>query len=82
MRRLPAAVNRLPLHVRLSAEIEALEPAERQVLSLCLLDELTPLEAAGALKRPVREIERTLVETLARLGAVVRRGRRSARRAA
>jgi DNA-directed RNA polymerase specialized sigma24 family protein len=84
MRRLPAAVSRLPLHVRASAEIEALQPLERQVLALCLIEQLTPLEAAGALHMPVGELERTLASTLDRIAAAVAapRGRRTSKRAA
>ena len=87
MRRLPATVSRLPLHVRIAAEIEALEPRERQVLALCLVEELTPLEAAGALHLPVREVERTLATVLTRIAAATAataasRSRRASRRVA
>jgi DNA-directed RNA polymerase specialized sigma24 family protein len=84
MRRLPADVSRLPLHVRAAAEIEALEPRERQVLALCLIEKLTPLEAAGALHMPVGELERTLASTLEQVAAALAspRARRTAKRAA
>ena len=55
--RLPKQVDRLPVRVRLAAAIESLPEAERLVLSLRLLDGLSPLEAAGALKLEVREVE-------------------------
>lgn len=71
MRRLPVAVSRLPLHVRAAAEIEALQPRERQVLALCLVEQLTPLEAAGTLHMPVGELERTLASTLDRIAAAL-----------
>jgi DNA-directed RNA polymerase specialized sigma24 family protein len=84
MRRLPAAVSRLPLHVRAAAEIEALQPRERQVLALCLVEQLTPLEAAGALHMPVGELERTLASTLEQVAAALAtpRARRTAKWAA
>jgi DNA-directed RNA polymerase specialized sigma24 family protein len=84
MRRLPADVNRLPLQVRAAAEIEALEPRERQVLTLCLIEQLTSLEAAGVLHMPVGELERTLASTLDRIAAALAapRTRRNAKRAA
>ena len=85
MSRLPAAVNRLPLHVRAAAEIEALAPRNRQVLALCLLERLTPLEAAGALRMSVRELERTLASTLEQVAAALaapRARRTHAKRAA
>ena len=84
MRRLPAAVSRLPLQVRAAAEIETLQPREREVLALCLIEQLTPLEAAGALHMPVGELERTLASTLDRITAAlaVPRTRRIAKRAA
>lgn len=55
--RLPKQVDRLPVRVRLAAAIESLPEAERLVLSLRLLEGLSPLEAAGALKLEVREVE-------------------------
>ena len=55
--RLPDAVRRLPLRVRLAAAIERLPDAQRLVLALRLLDGLSTLEAAGALKLSAREVE-------------------------
>ena len=55
--RLPKQVDRLPVRVRLAAAIESLPEAERLVLSLRLLEGLSPIEAAGALKLEVREVE-------------------------
>ena len=84
MRRLPAAVSRLPLHVRAAAEIETLPPLERQALALCLVEQLTPLEAAGVLHMPVGKLERTLASALDRVAAALAapRTRRIAKRAA
>ncbi len=84
MRRLPAEVNRLPLRIRVAAEIESLSPRERHVLTLCLIEQLTPLEAAAVLHMPAAELERSLASTLDRLAAVLpaRRTRRAAKRAA
>lgn len=55
--RLPEQVHRLPARVRLAAAIESLPETERLVLSLRLLEGLSPIEAAGALKLEVREVE-------------------------
>jgi DNA-directed RNA polymerase specialized sigma24 family protein len=43
---------------RVVAALEALPEPERLVLSLRLLDGLSPLEAAGALQLSAREVER------------------------
>jgi DNA-directed RNA polymerase specialized sigma24 family protein len=56
-KRLPMAVRRLPLRVRLAASIERLPEAQRLVLALRLLDGLSAVEAAGALKLTAREVE-------------------------
>ena len=69
MSRLPATVRRLPLAVRVTAAVEKLPRRERQVLSLMLLEHLTPLEAAGALRLSARVVEHTYanaLETIAR----------------
>ena len=66
--RLPGAVGRLPLRVRLAAAIERLPETQRLVLALRLLDGLSTIEAAGALKLTTRDIESrytTALETLA-----------------
>jgi DNA-directed RNA polymerase specialized sigma24 family protein len=63
-RRLPSGVNRLPERVRLAAAIEVLPERDRQVLALRLVEQLTPLEAAGALKLTVREIEHRYATSL------------------
>jgi DNA-directed RNA polymerase specialized sigma24 family protein len=55
--RLPGDVRRLPLRVRLAAAIERLPESQRLVLALRLLDGLTTVEAAGALKLSVLEVE-------------------------
>jgi len=84
MRRLPEAVTRLPERVRVDAAIEALEPAERNVLALLLIERLTPLEAAGVLRMTVRNVEQTLESLLVRIDAEtgVSRSRRAQRRTA
>ncbi len=84
MSRLPAAVNALPEQVRVAAAIEKLETRERHVLELVLLERLTTLETAGALRLTVREVERLLTTALecvaAEAGCAL--GRRTQRRAA
>jgi len=84
MRRLPTAVQKLPPHVRVSAAIEKLEDRERDVLALLLLERLSPLEAAGALRLSVRQVESSFqlaIETLSsEFGS--RTASRSLRRAA
>jgi len=71
------AVTRLPLRVRLAAAIERLPESERLVVALRVLDGLSAIEAAGALKLTTREVESRLasaLETLAgELGASLRR---------
>ncbi len=59
-RRLPAAVRRLPTRVRLAAALEALPEHDRLILALRLLEGLTALEAAGALRMGAREVEQRL----------------------
>lgn len=54
---LPPIVRKLPLRVRMQAAIEKLEPLERQVLSLMVVEGLTALEAAGALSLSKRTVE-------------------------
>jgi len=84
MRRLPAAVDHLPEQVRIAAAIEMLETRERHVLELVLLERLTTLETAGALRLTVRDVERLLANALERIaaeaGGVL--GRRTQRRVA
>ena len=63
-RRLPVAVRRLPLRVRLAAAIERLPEAQRMVLALRLLDGLSTIEAAGALKLTARDVESRFASAL------------------
>jgi len=74
-RRLPDDVLRLPERVRLAAALEALPDQDRLVLAMRLLEGLSALEAAGALRCPAREVEQryqAALLTLAReLGARV-----------
>lgn len=75
--RLPVAVQRLPFRVRLAAAIERLPESQRLVLAMRLLDGLSTIEAAGALKLTTREVDAryaAALETLAgELGAALRR---------
>jgi len=84
MRRLPTAVDALPEQVRVAAAIERLETRERHVLELVLLERLTTLETAGALRLHVRDVERLLATALERIAAEAGRApaRPRARRAA
>jgi len=83
MSRLPATVRRLPARVRVAAAIEALEPEARRVLTLRLVEGLSALETAGALRLPARRVERLLIEALERIVAeTASRPRRAQRRAA
>ncbi|MCC6652601.1 MAG: hypothetical protein IT348_15725 [Candidatus Eisenbacteria bacterium] len=57
MKRSVPSVEKLPMRIRVTAAIEKLADRERQVLSLLLLERLTPIEAAGALRLTVRQVE-------------------------
>lgn len=48
----------------MAAAIEALPETDRLVLTLCLLEGLTLLEAAGALQLTVRETERRMTTAM------------------
>lgn len=84
MRRAPAGVDRLPENVRVDAALEALDPRDRHVLALLLMERLTPLEVAGALRMTVRQVEQAFELALGRVAAeaVAARPRRAARRVA
>ena len=56
-RRLPLPVSRLPQRIRLAAAIEAMPERDRHLLMLRLLEGLSVLETAGALRITVREVE-------------------------
>ena len=62
--RVPAAVRRLPARVLAAAAIERLPQRSRLVLSLRLLEGLTPLEAAGAMRTTVSVIEREYADAI------------------
>ncbi len=66
-RRLPLRVNRLPQRIRLAAAIEALPERDRLVLMLRLLEGLSVLETAGALRITVREVEQRSASSLVAL---------------
>lgn len=75
-----SASSRAALLRRLRSGIESLDPRERQVLALLLVERLTVLEAAGALHvtmREVGEIYATALQRLAR-GSGVRAMRKAA----
>jgi DNA-directed RNA polymerase specialized sigma24 family protein len=68
MKRLPALVAQLPVRVRLAAAIEALPVNERTVLALRLVEGLSTLETAGALRlhtSTVTRLERAALRRLA-----------------
>lgn len=67
MSHLPDDVRRLPPRVRLAAALEALPEADRLVLALRLLEGLSSLETAGALRISVNEVEKRLSAATARL---------------
>lgn len=67
--RLPRAVRALPVRIRLAAAVEALAGIDRLVLSLSLLEGMSVLEIAGALKLRAREVEQRRVGAL---GAITR----------
>jgi DNA-directed RNA polymerase specialized sigma24 family protein len=69
MRRLPTAVKALPESVRVDAAIEALPTRDRHVLTLLLVERLTPIEAAGVLHMTVRQVELSLEQLLARIAS-------------
>ena len=72
-RRLPLTVSRLPQRIRLAAAIEALPERDRHLLMLRLLEGLSALETAGALRITVREEEQryaALLHGLAREAGV------------
>ncbi len=56
--RAPSAVGEAPTREQVAAALAALPELERVVLSLQLLEGLTTLEAAGALRLTTREVER------------------------
>lgn len=62
--RLPSRVRSLPTRVRLAAAIDALPETDRLVLSMRLLEGLSTLEAAGALRLTVREVEKRMATAL------------------
>ena len=74
-----AAVRRLPTRVLAAAAIEKLPERSRLVLSLRLLEGLTPLETAGALRTTVSVIEREYVDALRTIAASLGSGRPNAR---
>ncbi len=84
MRRKVAGVERLADSVRVDAALEALDPRDRHVLALLLMERLTPLETAGALRMTVRQVEQTFELALSRIAEEtgVARSRRTLRRAA
>jgi DNA-directed RNA polymerase specialized sigma subunit len=76
----PAASRRTALVRRMNEAIDLLSERERQVLALLLVERLTVLEAAGALKISMREVGEVYATALQRLarGTGVRALRRAA----
>ena len=74
-------VSAVALRERVAAVLDALPERDRLVLSLRLVDGLSALEAAGALRASAREVEERTVAVLRGLAAVIG-GRRALRRAA
>ena len=70
--RLPSRVRQLPTRVRLAAAIEALPETDRLVLSLRLLDGLSMVEAAGALRLSASEIDKRTTAALLALSQELR----------
>ena len=66
--------------VRVLEAIDELEPRERHVLALLLVERLTVLEAAGALRMSMREVGEVYATALQRLARGA--GLRSMRKAA
>ncbi len=64
MSRLPRDVRELPVRVRLMAALDALPETDRLVLSLYLLEGLSPLEIAGALRLTSGVVEQRRVAAL------------------
>lgn len=79
--RLPVNVRRLPTRVRLAAAIEALPETDRLVLSFRVLEGLSTLETAGALRVTAREVEQRMTAALNLLSNELQ-PRRTLRRAA
>jgi len=71
-----------PLRARIAAAIEALPGLDRLVLALRLLDRLSALETAGALRLPAREVEERTRLALATLAGQAAPARASVRRRA
>jgi DNA-directed RNA polymerase specialized sigma subunit len=76
----PAASRRSALVRRMGEAIDTLEERERHVLALLLVERLTVLEAAGALKLSMREVGEVYATALQRLARGT--GARAQRRAA
>lgn len=62
-----ASPRRSALAVRLREAIDLLDERERQVLALLLVERLTVLEAAGALRMTMREVGEVYAAALQRL---------------
>lgn len=84
MRRIAHDNSRTAERERVGAALETLESNDRHVLTLLLVERLTPVETAGVLRMTVRQVEQALESLLARVAAEagVARGRRFARRVA
>ena len=79
--RLPSGIRRLPSRIRLAAAIEALPEQLRLVLALRLLDGLSALETAGALRLSASQVEQLTATAMLQLAQELG-AREPARRAA
>ena len=75
-----ASTRRSALAIRVREAIDLLDERERQVLALLLVERLTVLEAAGALRLSMREVGEVYATALQRLarGTGVRAQRKAA----
>jgi len=75
-----ASTRRSARALRIREAIDLLDARERHVLALLLVERLTVLEAAGALKMTMREVGEVYADALQRLarGATARSQRKAA----
>jgi len=73
--RVPSGVRRPSARVRFAAALEALPERDRLVLTLRLVEGLSTLEAAGALRMPTSEVEQRMASALRTLSDELASGR-------
>lgn len=71
----PSRVSR----TRLESALEALPDRDRLVLTLLLVERMSPIETAGALRLSVRHVERTYEEMVVSLRLQMSRTKRAIR---